>query len=192
MGRRKIDMKLVDKLDSRQVTFSKRRTGVFNKANELAILCGIMVVVIVFSIGGKPYTFGNPDVNTVIDRFISDYEEEDQEVQDYASVNNLNKIKEELKDWQKKLEKETKREKMLNKKLAKLQSFDDMNFKELVEMKESLEKYNDYVNEKVKVKAMEDDLEASEALLLLAEGPTIFSHGNRDDVDNNNNNNYDD
>ncbi|KAM7274810.1 hypothetical protein ACFE04_016676 [Oxalis oulophora] len=137
MGRRKIDMILVEKLDSRQVTFSKQRIGVFKKANELAILCGIMVVVIIVSIGGKPYTFGNPDVKTVIDCFINDYEEEDNENQVYASANNLKKLKEEL--------------------------------KELVELKQSLEKFQNYVNGKVKVKvkAMKDDLKASEALLLL-------------------------
>ncbi|KAM7275503.1 hypothetical protein ACFE04_017369 [Oxalis oulophora] len=188
MGRRKVDMKLVEKLSSRQVTFSKRRSGVFKKANELAILCGIMVVVITFSIGGKPYTFGNPDVNTVIDRFISDYKEEDKEDQDYASANKIKKLKKDPKDWQEKLDEKIKGEKVLVKKFAKLQSFDDMNLKELVEMKQSFEKFKENINEKVK--AMQDDLEASETLLLLGEGPIIFSRANRDDV--NDNNNYDD
>ncbi|KAB1221360.1 Agamous-like MADS-box protein AGL61 [Morella rubra] len=71
MGRRKIEMKMVKDNNCRQVTFSKRRTGLFKKANELATLCGADVAIVVFSPGGKPFSFGHPSVGSVSDRFLS-------------------------------------------------------------------------------------------------------------------------
>lgn len=69
MGRRKIEMEMVEDAGSRQVTFSKRRNGLFKKANELAILCGAELAVVVFSPGGKPFSFGHPSVDAVARRF---------------------------------------------------------------------------------------------------------------------------
>ncbi|WMV55643.1 hypothetical protein MTR67_049028 [Solanum verrucosum] len=40
-----------------QVTFSKQRDGVFKKATELSTLCGVDVVVVVFSPSNKPYSW---------------------------------------------------------------------------------------------------------------------------------------
>ncbi|CAA7036540.1 unnamed protein product [Microthlaspi erraticum] len=54
-----------------QVTFSKRRSGLFKKASELCTLCGAEVVVIVFSPGRKVFSFGHPNVDLVIDRFLN-------------------------------------------------------------------------------------------------------------------------
>ncbi|KAI5661215.1 hypothetical protein M9H77_20538 [Catharanthus roseus] len=48
-----------------QVTFSKRRAGLFKKANELVTLCGAEVAFIVFSPGGKVFSYGHPDVETL-------------------------------------------------------------------------------------------------------------------------------
>ncbi|CAL1410538.1 unnamed protein product [Linum trigynum] len=71
MGRRKIEMKMVTDRSCRQVTFSKRRTGLFKKANELATLCAVQIAIIVFSPGGKPFSFGNPGVEPVVGRFLN-------------------------------------------------------------------------------------------------------------------------
>ncbi|KAK9089602.1 hypothetical protein Scep_028684 [Stephania cephalantha] len=68
-GRQKIEIKRIVQEDSRQVTFSKRRSGLFKKASELSILCGVEVVIIVFSPAGKAFSFGVPNVDTLIDRF---------------------------------------------------------------------------------------------------------------------------
>lgn len=38
MGRQKIEIKKIENEEARQVTFSKRRTGLFKKASELSIL----------------------------------------------------------------------------------------------------------------------------------------------------------
>ncbi|XP_060180587.1 agamous-like MADS-box protein AGL61 [Lycium barbarum] len=36
------------------------------KAKELSILCGIEIAVIIFSIGGQPFFFSKPDVESVV------------------------------------------------------------------------------------------------------------------------------
>ncbi|XP_021763782.1 agamous-like MADS-box protein AGL29 [Chenopodium quinoa] len=69
MGRRKLEMKKIEKSSSRLVTFSKRRSGAFKKANELSTLCGAEIAIIVFSPGGKPFSFGKPNIETVVNRF---------------------------------------------------------------------------------------------------------------------------
>ncbi|KAF8398874.1 hypothetical protein HHK36_014738 [Tetracentron sinense] len=71
MGRKKIEIKRIDHQDYRQVTFSKRRTGLFKKASELCILCGADVAAIVFSPAGKVFSFGHPCVDSVIDRYLA-------------------------------------------------------------------------------------------------------------------------
>lgn len=59
MGRGKIEIKKIENLNSRQVTFSKRRAGLLKKANELAVLCDAEIAVIVFSNTGKLYEFSS-------------------------------------------------------------------------------------------------------------------------------------
>ncbi|CAG7877061.1 hypothetical protein HID58_019126 [Brassica napus] len=68
-GRQKIEMVKMKNENNLQVTFSKRRTGLFKKASELCTLCGAEIVVIVFSPGKKVFSFGHPNVDCVIDRF---------------------------------------------------------------------------------------------------------------------------
>ncbi|KAK4399335.1 Agamous-like MADS-box protein [Sesamum angolense] len=70
-GRRKIEMKLIADENARTVTFSKRRAGLFKKATELSILCGAQVALIIFSLGGRAYSFGHPNVESVVGRFFN-------------------------------------------------------------------------------------------------------------------------
>lgn len=59
MGRGKIEIKRIENANSRQVTFSKRRSGLLKKAQELAILCDAEVAVIIFSNTGKLFEFSS-------------------------------------------------------------------------------------------------------------------------------------
>ena len=59
MGRGRIEIKKIENVSSRQVTFSKRRAGLMKKAKELAILCDAEVGVIIFSSTGKLYEFAS-------------------------------------------------------------------------------------------------------------------------------------
>ena len=55
MGRKKLEMKLIEEKNRCQVTFSKRRTGLMKKARHLSVLCDVDIAVIVFSASGKLY-----------------------------------------------------------------------------------------------------------------------------------------
>ena len=68
-GRKKIEIKRIESEEARQVCFSKRRKGLFKKLNELSIMCGSKVAAVVFSPGGKAFSFGHPSVDSVLDRF---------------------------------------------------------------------------------------------------------------------------
>ncbi|EFH59457.1 hypothetical protein ARALYDRAFT_898356 [Arabidopsis lyrata subsp. lyrata] len=70
-GRQKIEIVKIKNENNLQVTFSKRRSGLLKKASELCTLCGAEVAIIVFSPGQKVYSFGHPNVNVVMDRFLN-------------------------------------------------------------------------------------------------------------------------
>lgn len=59
MGRGRIEIKKIENLNSRQVTFTKRRNGLLKKAKELSILCDAEVAVIVFASSGRLYEFSS-------------------------------------------------------------------------------------------------------------------------------------
>lgn len=53
MGRGRVQLKRIENKISRQVTFSKRRSGLLKKAHEISVLCDAEVALIVFSTKGK-------------------------------------------------------------------------------------------------------------------------------------------
>ncbi|KAI4985820.1 hypothetical protein ZWY2020_018450 [Hordeum vulgare] len=65
-GRHRIEMSLRPDKNSRQVTFSKRRAGLFKKCSELSILCGARVAVVVFSEAGNVFALGSPSMEAVL------------------------------------------------------------------------------------------------------------------------------
>ncbi|KAH6774134.1 AGAMOUS-like 14 [Perilla frutescens var. hirtella] len=52
-------MKRIENATSRQVTFSKRRSGLLKKAFELSVLCDAQLALIIFSPKGKLYEFSS-------------------------------------------------------------------------------------------------------------------------------------
>lgn len=70
------EMKRIEDMSARQVCFSKRRNGLFKKASELSTLCGAEVAILVNSPAGRPYTFGSPAVNPIINKFLSNNSDE--------------------------------------------------------------------------------------------------------------------
>ncbi|KAK1409635.1 hypothetical protein QVD17_36164 [Tagetes erecta] len=71
LGRQKIKIAKIQIKNHLQVTFSKRRSGLFKKASELCTLCGVEIAIVVFSPAGKVFSFGHPKVESVIDRFLA-------------------------------------------------------------------------------------------------------------------------
>ena len=59
MVRQRIQIKKIDNVTARQVTFSKRRRGLIKKAQELSTLCDAEIGLIVFSSTGKLFEYSN-------------------------------------------------------------------------------------------------------------------------------------
>ncbi|XP_062224384.1 MADS-box protein SOC1-like [Phragmites australis] len=69
-GRR--EMRRIEDATSRQVTFSKRRSGLLKKAFELSVLCDAEVALVVFSPRGRLYQFASAtDLQKTIDRYLN-------------------------------------------------------------------------------------------------------------------------
>ncbi|XP_020199869.1 MADS-box transcription factor 50-like [Aegilops tauschii subsp. strangulata] len=69
MGRGKTQVKLIEDRTSRQVAFSKRRSGLHRKAFQLSVLCDAEVALIVFSSNGRLYEFANAGMQNTIGRY---------------------------------------------------------------------------------------------------------------------------
>ena len=65
MGRGKIEIKLIENPTNRQVTYSKRRNGIFKKAHELSVLCDAKVSLIMFSKNNKMHEYITPGLSYV-------------------------------------------------------------------------------------------------------------------------------
>ncbi|KAK2635718.1 hypothetical protein Ddye_030510 [Dipteronia dyeriana] len=57
MGRGKIEIKRIENSTTRQVTFSKRRSGLLKKTHELSVLCDAQIGLIIFSSTGKLFQY---------------------------------------------------------------------------------------------------------------------------------------
>ncbi|KAK6945806.1 Transcription factor, MADS-box [Dillenia turbinata] len=66
MTRQKIQIKKIDNITARQVTFSERRRGLFRKAHELSTLCDADVALIVFSAIGKLFEYSSSSKISVL------------------------------------------------------------------------------------------------------------------------------
>ncbi|GAB2267692.1 Floral homeotic protein PMADS 1 [Dionaea muscipula] len=63
MARGKIQIKKIENSTNRQVTYSKRRNGLFKKANELTVLCDAKVSIIMLSGSNKVHEFISPSTS---------------------------------------------------------------------------------------------------------------------------------
>ncbi|KAJ8493125.1 hypothetical protein OPV22_014846 [Ensete ventricosum] len=70
MGRGRVQLKRIENKINRQVTFSKRRSGLLKKAHEISVLCDADVAVIVFSTKGKLYEYStDSSMEKILDRY---------------------------------------------------------------------------------------------------------------------------
>ncbi|XP_047943441.1 truncated transcription factor CAULIFLOWER A-like [Salvia hispanica] len=71
MGRGRVQLKRIENKINRQVTFSKRRSGLLKKANEISVLCDADVGLIVFSTKGKLFEYAT---DSCMERILERYE----------------------------------------------------------------------------------------------------------------------
>nr|AIU99979.1 A-type MADS-box protein FUL1 [Anthurium andraeanum] len=71
MGRGRVQLKRIENKINRQVTFSKRRSGLLKKAHEISVLCEAEVALIVFSTKGKLYEYST---DSRMERILERYE----------------------------------------------------------------------------------------------------------------------
>ncbi|XP_054786893.1 agamous-like MADS-box protein AGL62 [Prosopis cineraria] len=150
-GRQRIEIKKMENESNLQVTFSKRRAGLFKKASELCTLCGVEVALIVFSPGDKAFSFGHPSVDAVLDRFLNggvppqppSAPMQMMEVHRNAAVQELNS---QLTQVMEELEVEKKRGEELNRRMKEMENkfwwakpVNTLNKDQLVTLKASLE-----------------------------------------------------
>ncbi|GAB2279889.1 hypothetical protein Dimus_014525 [Dionaea muscipula] len=194
MGRRKVEIKRITNSSARLVAFSKRRSGVFKKANELSTLCDAQIIVIVFSPAGKPFSFGQPDVESIIERFLgADHDknkllqleqyqqsrsDDDDDDDNKKQIEMLNK---QLNDLNQQIMEEKKKGEVLHNKIilrglkmnihGKLGSIEELGFQELMDLREKMEDLKNGVTSRA------NDLEASTSLLMLTDSVILASSG---------------
>ncbi|KAM7491324.1 hypothetical protein LguiA_034245 [Lonicera macranthoides] len=69
MVRGKTQIRRIENASSRQVTFTKRRSGLLKKAFELSVLCDAEVALIIFSPTGRLYEFSSSSTKKIIERY---------------------------------------------------------------------------------------------------------------------------
>ncbi|EFJ17745.1 MADS-domain transcription factor [Selaginella moellendorffii] len=87
MGRVKLEIKKIENATNRQVTYSKRRTGLVKKAYELSTLCDIDIALIMFSPSGK------------LTQYATDMRVEDVILR-YANVSEAERSKRKMENWE--------------------------------------------------------------------------------------------
>ncbi|KAF7806286.1 transcription factor CAULIFLOWER A-like [Senna tora] len=70
MGRGRVELKRIENKINRQVTFSKRRSGLQKKAHEISVLCDAEVALIIFSTKGKLSHYSTePCMERILERY---------------------------------------------------------------------------------------------------------------------------
>nr|AFV74868.1 AP3-like protein [Balanophora fungosa] len=108
MARGEIQIKKIENATNRQVTYSKRKNGLFKKANELCVLCDARVSIIMFSGNNKLHDYISPSTTTKqiydhyqrssgIDLWSSHYERMQRDLKELQDANNA--LHRETRQW---------------------------------------------------------------------------------------------
>ncbi|XP_078179822.1 agamous-like MADS-box protein AGL29 [Carex rostrata] len=161
-GRKKVEMKKIESDDARQVSFSKRKKGVFAKACELSTMCGAEVAVLLYSPSGSPHSFGSPSVDKVFNKFVSGEQFEYSESSDANMVNAINELNEEYMQLTQRLEASNAKREALEERIKKtggddeakelqwLNKIDELGRDELLQLLGSLYRVKCSVNERMR------------------------------------------
>jgi hypothetical protein len=83
MGRNKISITPISNERARQSTFAKRKKGLFKKAMELSILCGVEVTLLVTTKTNRLYEYSTSDPRQVLEK----YDTYEKAVHSYSNAN---------------------------------------------------------------------------------------------------------
>ncbi|CAO2834485.1 unnamed protein product [Amaranthus hypochondriacus] len=86
MAREKIKIKKIDNITARQVTFSKRRRGIFKKAEELSVLCDADIALIIFSATGKLFDFSSSRMKDILARYASQTKNDEKPAESFLEL----------------------------------------------------------------------------------------------------------
>lgn len=64
-----VDLALTKNKRAETAKISKMQKSLFKRADQLSILCGIQIAIIIFSVDRQPILFGKPDVESVVHQF---------------------------------------------------------------------------------------------------------------------------
>ncbi|XAR61693.1 hypothetical protein NMG60_11016185 [Bertholletia excelsa] len=145
MARGKIQIKRIENNTNRQVTYSKRRNGLFKKAHELTVLCDARVSIIMFSSTNKLHEYISPSTTT---KELFDQYQNTQRVDLWSS--HYEKMQENLKKL-KEVNRSLRRE--IRQRMG--ESLNDLSFEELRGLEQDVENSLRVIREK-KVKSQEE------------------------------------
>ncbi|XP_047309715.1 agamous-like MADS-box protein AGL62 [Impatiens glandulifera] len=119
-GRQRIPMdRRREREEDRQVTFSKRRSGLYKKVSELSIVCAIDFIVMILSASGKLFSFASPNMEFIAMKLLDNKKFESNMVTNFpmeASFRvNLARLTSQLVEVMNLLNKEKEREKQIDK-----------------------------------------------------------------------------
>lgn len=117
-GRRRIEIKRLEDKSKRMVTFVKRRDGLFSKMQALCSMCNVQGAVLTFSEAQNAYIFGNPTVDTVVNRYLTETSVTETPANECYDNEPAKEIKDKYAEALVRLEKEKKCGQILDKVLA--------------------------------------------------------------------------
>nr|AEG25807.1 APETALA3-like protein [Aquilegia coerulea] len=139
MGRGKIEIKRIENTTNRQVTYSKRRSGLVKKAKELTVLCDAQVSLIMFSGSGNLSEFTSHSTTT---------KQVYNQYQQVTGIDIWNSHYEKMQEKMKKqLEINTRLRKQIGERIG-VESLDDMSFNELCSLEQDLDESVNAVRER--------------------------------------------
>ncbi|XVE51580.1 hypothetical protein DITRI_Ditri02bG0052900 [Diplodiscus trichospermus] len=164
-GRQKIELKKIENEDDRLVSFSKRRSGIYKKASEMATLCGAEIGLIVSSPTGKPFSYGHPSLESVANRYLKQNPSPNDNtyplVEAYRKAK-VDQLSQQLAQILSKLDAEKKKAKMLDQQTPAKETqgwweapIDELNQKELVDLYSTYEEFRTILYSAINMKSAE-------------------------------------
>ncbi|XP_047309337.1 agamous-like MADS-box protein AGL62 [Impatiens glandulifera] len=119
-GRQRIPMdRRREKEEDRQVTFSKRRSGLYKKISELSIVCAIDFIIMILCPSGKLFSFASPNMELIAMKLLNNKKLENNMVTNCpieASLReNVARLTSQLVEVENLLDREKKREQEIDK-----------------------------------------------------------------------------